>query len=38
MEFPTALLGIALGTVLLPNLAAAHANDDHTRYSQLMDC
>ncbi|MDO5666203.1 MAG: murein biosynthesis integral membrane protein MurJ [Alcaligenaceae bacterium] len=37
MEFPTALLGIALGTVLLPSLAAAHANDDHQRYSQLMD-
>lgn len=37
MEFPTALLGIALGTVLLPNLAAAHANEDHQRYSQLMD-
>lgn len=37
MEFPTALLGIALGTVLLPSLAAAHANEDHQRYSQLMD-
>lgn len=37
MEFPTALLGIALGTVLLPSLSAAHANDDHQRYSQLMD-
>ena len=37
MEFPTALLGIALGTVLLPNLAAAHAKADHLRYSQLMD-
>ncbi len=37
MEFPTALLGIALGTVLLPNLATAHANEDHQRYSQLMD-
>ena len=37
MEFPIAILGIALGTVLLPNLAAAHANEDHQRYSQLMD-
>ena len=37
MEFPTALLGIALGTVLLPSLAAAHANEDHQRYSHLMD-
>ncbi|KAG1451397.1 hypothetical protein G6F57_016168 [Rhizopus arrhizus] len=25
MEFPTALLGVALGTVLLPSLSAAHA-------------
>ena len=25
MEFPTALLGVALGTVLLPNLSAAFA-------------
>src|SRR5690606_3542558 len=28
MEFPTALLGIALGTVLLPSLSAAHARQD----------
>ncbi|HUH61158.1 MAG TPA: murein biosynthesis integral membrane protein MurJ [Candidimonas sp.] len=37
MEFPTALLGIALGTVLLPSLSAAHARDDHGAYSALLD-
>lgn len=37
MEFPTALLGVALGTVLLPTLSAAHAKDDHAGYSALLD-
>ncbi len=37
MEFPTALLGVALGTVLLPSLSAAHAKNDSQAYSQLMD-
>ncbi len=37
MEFPTALLGIALGTVLLPKLSAAHARQDHDDYSSLLD-
>jgi putative peptidoglycan lipid II flippase len=37
MEFPTALLGVALGTVLLPSLSAAHAKQDHARYSALLD-
>jgi putative peptidoglycan lipid II flippase len=37
MEFPTALLGVALGVVLLPQLAAARAQDDGQRYSQLLD-
>jgi putative peptidoglycan lipid II flippase len=37
MEFPTALLGVALGTVLLPSLSAAHAGRDATAYSQLLD-
>ncbi len=36
MEFPTALLGVALGTVLLPSLSAA-ANRSATEYSSLMD-
>lgn len=37
MEFPTAMLGVALGVVLLPQLAAARAKDDGERYSQLLD-
>lgn len=37
MEFPTALLGVALGVVLLPQLAAANATDDSQRYSALLD-
>ncbi|MBV2182658.1 MAG: murein biosynthesis integral membrane protein MurJ [Castellaniella sp.] len=37
MEFPTALLGVALGTVLLPSLSAAHAREDHQGYNALLD-
>lgn len=37
MEFPTALLGVALGTVLLPSLSRAYARDDHVGYSRLLD-
>ncbi len=37
MEFPTALLGVALGSVLLPSLSRAHAADDPQRYSKLLD-
>jgi putative peptidoglycan lipid II flippase len=37
MEFPTALLGVALGVVLLPQLAAAQAAQDSARYSGLLD-
>ena len=37
MEFPTALLGVALGVVLLPQLSAARAADDADRYSGLLD-
>ncbi|WP_459618188.1 murein biosynthesis integral membrane protein MurJ [Bordetella sp. 2513F-2] len=37
MEFPTALLGVALGTVLLPSLSAAHARQDTDGYSSLLD-
>ncbi|HEX4844450.1 MAG TPA: murein biosynthesis integral membrane protein MurJ [Limnobacter sp.] len=36
MEFPTALLGVALGTVLLPSLSAA-ASKSASEYSGLMD-
>jgi len=37
MEFPTALLGVALGVVLMPQLAAAHAAADTARYSSMLD-
>ena len=37
MEFPTALLGVALGTVLLPSLARAHASGRTDEYSGLLD-
>src|SRR5690606_21466450 len=37
MEFPTALLGVALGTVLLPSLSRAHAADDRSAYNSLLD-
>ncbi len=37
MEFPTALLGVALGVVLLPQLSAAQARDDGPTYSSLLD-
>lgn len=37
MEFPTALLGVALGVVLLPQLSASSAQADHARYSALLD-
>jgi putative peptidoglycan lipid II flippase len=37
MEFPTALLGVALGTILLPSLAKAHADADAAEYSSLLD-
>ncbi|NDU91077.1 MAG: murein biosynthesis integral membrane protein MurJ, partial [Ferrovum sp.] len=37
MEFPTGLLGAALGTVLLPSLVSHHAAGDETRYSDLLD-
>lgn len=37
MEFPSAMLGVALGTVLLPSLSAAKANADKTEYSSLLD-
>ncbi len=37
MEFPTAMLGVALGVVLLPQLSAARASGDAARYSGLLD-
>ncbi|OWW18593.1 murein biosynthesis integral membrane protein MurJ [Noviherbaspirillum denitrificans] len=37
MEFPTALLGVALGTILLPSLSKAHTEGDHEEYASLLD-
>ncbi len=37
MEFPTALLGVALGTVLTPLLARSHAAGDAQQYGSLLD-
>jgi putative peptidoglycan lipid II flippase len=37
MEFPTGMLGVALGTILLPSLARHHADDAGERYSELLD-
>ena len=37
MEFPTALLGVAMGVVLMPQLAAARATGDTDRYSAMLD-
>jgi putative peptidoglycan lipid II flippase len=37
MEFPTAMLGVALGVVLMPQLASARAANDPQRYSAMLD-
>lgn len=37
MELPSGVLGVALGTILLPSLAKTYANDDRTAYSELLD-
>lgn len=37
MEFPTALLGVALGTILLPSLSKANTDNDMAEYSGLLD-
>ena len=37
MEFPTAMLGVALGVVLMPQLAAAKATGDADRYAEMLD-
>jgi len=37
MEFPSALLGVALGTVLLPTLVRHHSAKDPEAYSRLLD-
>lgn len=37
MELPTGLLGVALGTILLPSLSRAHAQGNKAEYSALLD-
>ncbi|MBU6437957.1 MAG: murein biosynthesis integral membrane protein MurJ, partial [Betaproteobacteria bacterium] len=37
MEFPTALIGVALGVVLIPNLTQAHSLGDRERYNGILD-
>ena len=37
MEFPTAMLGVALGVVLMPQLAGARASGDTAKYSAMLD-
>lgn len=37
MEFPSGMLGAALGTILLPSLSRCHASKDHIEYSRLLD-
>lgn len=37
MEFPSALLGVALGVVLMPQLASARAAKDDLRFSAMLD-
>ena len=37
MEFPTAMLGVAIGVVLMPQLASARAANDAGKYSGMLD-
>jgi putative peptidoglycan lipid II flippase len=37
MEFPTGVLGVALGTILLPSLAKSYAEQSSAEYSRLLD-
>jgi len=37
MEFPSGVLGVALGTILLPSLSKSFASGNHDEYSRLMD-
>ena len=37
MEFPTGLLGVALGTILLPSLARHYADASPGEYAKLLD-
>ena len=37
MEFPSGMLGAALGTILLPSLSRLHASANHSEYAKLLD-
>ncbi|MES9862561.1 MAG: murein biosynthesis integral membrane protein MurJ [Candidatus Thiodiazotropha sp. LLP2] len=37
MEFPVGVLGVALGTVILPNLSRKHAESSPTEFSRTLD-
>lgn len=37
MEFPAGLLGVALGTILLPSLSRFHGENNSTEYAALLD-
>ncbi len=37
MEFPSGMLGVALGTILLPSLSKYHTDANHREYSELLD-
>lgn len=37
MEFPTGMLGVALGTVLLPSLSKYYSSESNEQYSRLLD-
>ena len=37
IEFPLGLFGIAIATVILPNLSRHHANENSLRFSQTLD-
>jgi len=37
MEFPSGLLGAALGTILLPSLSRCHASGNRAEYARLLD-
>jgi putative peptidoglycan lipid II flippase len=37
MEFPAGMLGVALGTILLPSLSKYHADANQAEYAKLLD-
>lgn len=37
MEFPSGMLGVALGTIILPSLSKYHADSKHDEYAKLLD-